>query len=70
MTADEFRTFLADRGWTQTHAASVLGVRQSRISEWSTGARKVPPYIAKHCETLERCPETEQRSTSPNVTEP
>lgn len=27
-------------------------VRQSRISEWSTGARKVPPYIAAHVRTL------------------
>lgn len=53
MTAGEFRNFLTRRGWTQMHAASVLGVRQSRISEWSTGTRKVPPYIAAHVRTLE-----------------
>lgn len=57
MTAAEFRAFIDSRGWTQTLAASVLGVRQSRISEWSSGARKVPPYIAAHVHTLKRCPE-------------
>jgi DNA-binding transcriptional regulator YdaS (Cro superfamily) len=68
MTAEEFSAFIAARGWTQAHAAGVLGVRQSRVSEWSTGARKVPPYIAAHVRTIQGTASVAQvRATCPHA---
>jgi DNA-binding XRE family transcriptional regulator len=51
--ADAFCAFIERRGWTQEEAAAVLGVTQSRISEWTRGVRPIPPYIAAHIQTLD-----------------
>lgn len=48
MNAIDFTSALHTIGATTQHdAAARLGVTQSRISEWTTGARPIPPYIAR-----------------------
>lgn len=39
-------------GWTQGALAERLVVTPARLSEWRTGRRSVPPYIAAHVATL------------------
>jgi hypothetical protein len=48
MTAREFRYLLDLLGWSYPQAAEELGVASgaSRIGDWATGQRPVPPYIA------------------------
>ena len=44
--AQRLRALIAYLGWSQREAASRLGSSgQSRISEWTRGARPVPDYI-------------------------
>lgn len=59
MTDQEFTAALDELGWDTQQAATELGVAsRSRISEWSTGYRDVPGYIAASVRSrleLERC---------------
>ena len=45
MTPAEIRAVRC--GLSQIEFAEILGVRQSRISEWESGARPVPEYIVR-----------------------
>ena len=45
MTPTEIKA--ARCGLSQTEFAEILGVRQSRISEWESGVRPVPEYIVR-----------------------
>jgi DNA-binding transcriptional regulator YiaG len=38
---------------SQEWLAEKLGVKQSQISYWESGERKIPEYIKKHLELLE-----------------
>ncbi len=53
MTARELRAALRALGWSQSRAAEELAIGggQQRVSEWCTGRREVPGYIAAHVET-------------------
>ena len=52
MTASAFREALRTLDWSQRDASDKLGVSSaSRISDWATGFRPVPPYIANAVHT-------------------
>ena len=55
MTPAEIKA--ARLGLSQTEFAEMLGVRQSRISEWESGARPVPDYIIKLIRCLRKAGE-------------
>lgn len=57
MTSKQFKAGLKRMGWSHSDAARELGVtNRARVSEWTRGIRKVPPYIAAHMKTLRRLP--------------
>jgi transcriptional regulator with XRE-family HTH domain len=68
MTPAEFSAWLDARGWSKAEAARRLGVQPSRITEWLAGVdsagnpRRVPAYVRKHLDTLDRLAECEARS--------
>ena len=55
MTPAELRT--ARGALSQQEFADLLHVRQSRISEWESGARPIPAYIAALVRCLEKAGE-------------
>ncbi len=55
MTPNEMRATIARLGWTQVEASIRLGVSApERVNEWTTGIRRIPPYIAVSLRNLER----------------
>lgn len=54
MTPAQFRAALAALRLSRAEAARLLriGGGATRVSEYATGYRKVPPYIAAHMNTL------------------
>lgn len=58
MSPDDFRAALAELGLTQVEAAELLAVSSGRrVSDWCTGRRRVPDYVAAHVRTLRRLQE-------------
>lgn len=57
MTSKQFTAGIKRQRWSHSEAARELGVtNRARVSEWTRGIRKVPPYIAAHMTTLKRLP--------------
>jgi DNA-binding transcriptional regulator YiaG len=50
MTPEEIKKIRGEN--SQEWLAEKLGVKQSQISYWESGERKVPEYIKKHLELL------------------
>lgn len=47
MTPESFKAACEAKGiTTQMQAASILGVEQSTVSRWMSGARPIPPIVA------------------------
>ena len=55
MTPAEIKA--ARLGLSQEELAEILGVRQSRISEWESGARPLPEYIVRLIRCLRKAGE-------------
>lgn len=56
MTAKQLAAAKLTLGLKTCDFSDVLGViSKSRVSDWLAGRRNVPPYIAKHVETLLLC---------------
>jgi len=49
MTAEQFREYWESTGLRQQELAELLGVQQSRVSEWAKDDN-IPPYIEKQIE--------------------
>ena len=45
MTPEELREWRTSRGLTQKQLAELLGVKQSSVSRWEDGKRKIPPFL-------------------------
>ena len=54
MRAKEIKAVLKRLGWTQTEAASRLGVTQGAVSRWVSGDRPIPEPIVKLLYLLQR----------------
>lgn len=54
MTNTELKDWLLRWGLSQTNGARVLNVHKSRMSQFLSGDRPIPDYIAAHTETFDR----------------
>ena len=54
MTASQLHRWRKRLGWSQVETASRLGIAQSKVSAFETGARKIPLYIVKLVECLSK----------------
>jgi len=57
MTGDELKKLRIKAQLSQADLASLLGVKQPRVSDWESGARLIPEYINKMIECLKRAGE-------------
>ena len=62
MTANQFKRLRKELGLKQAEMAEQLEVNESAVSYWETGARPIPPYIAKLIRYVEK--ELRQRATA------
>jgi DNA-binding transcriptional regulator YiaG len=53
MTPEQFKELRSNNNLSQNVLAEMLGVQQSRISEWEKGTLTVPPYIEKFIRCLQ-----------------
>ena len=53
MTKEELQSWLDKWGLLPSDAAKVLRVNKSKMSEYLSGTRKLPVYIAAHIETFD-----------------
>lgn len=58
MTSDELQAWLSRWALRPTDGAKVLRIEKSKMSEYLSGSRKVPRYIAAHTETFDNLAET------------
>ena len=52
MDTREFATSLKTLGWSNRALARVLGVHETRVRRWASGAVEIPPDIASWLERL------------------
>lgn len=52
MNSSDLQTWLDTWGLTPTHGAKVLKIHKSKMSEYLSESRPLPPYIAAHVETF------------------
>lgn len=58
MTGEELKAWLLRWGLQDSDGAKVLRIQKSKMSEYLSGARKVPDYIAAHVETFDQLADT------------
>lgn len=52
MNARDLQEWLDAWGLSATDGAKVLRIQKSKMSEYLSGARTLPPYVAAHVETF------------------
>lgn len=58
MKGQELKAWLVRWGLQDSDGAKVLRVQKSKMSEYLSGNRKIPPYIAAHVETFDQLTDT------------
>lgn len=58
MTGEELKAWLLRWGLQDSDGAKVLRIQKSKMSEYLSGDRKVPDYIAAHVETFDQLADT------------
>ena len=58
MTRQELKAWLMRWGLQDSDGAKVLRIQKSKMSEYLSGSRKVPDYIAAHVETFDHLTDT------------
>ncbi|MCG8313827.1 MAG: hypothetical protein MI976_11470 [Pseudomonadales bacterium] len=53
MTSDELKAWLLRWGLQDSDGAKVLRIQKSKMSEYLSGDRNIPEYIAAHVETFD-----------------
>ena len=61
MSADAFAAALKKLGWSQKHAALMLGYEPWAVKRWATGADPVPWLVARTLELYDDQPELEEK---------
>ncbi|MGR5287170.1 hypothetical protein ACP3V5_17770 [Vibrio maritimus] len=58
MTAQDLKAFLDTWELSDSEGAKVLRIQKSKMSEYLSGSRTLPPYVAAHVETFNELAKT------------